>query len=29
MLPFLLIGAAIGIDRLLLSKRWRLVDPLR
>lgn len=29
MLPFLLIVAAIGADRLLLSQRWRLVDPLR
>lgn len=29
MLPFLLIVAAIAIDRLLLSERWRQVDPLR
>jgi rhomboid family protein len=29
MLPFILIVAAIGVDRLLLSERWHLVDPLR
>lgn len=29
MLPFLLLVLAIGLDRLLLSERWRLVDPLR
>jgi len=29
MLPFLLIVAAVGVDRLLLSERWPLVDPVR
>lgn len=29
MLPFLLIIAAIGVDRLLLSQRWPAVDPVR
>lgn len=29
MLPFLLIVAAIGTDRLLLSERWSRLDPLR
>src|SRR5690349_16841750 len=28
MLPFLLIVAAIGADRLLLSDRWRPADPV-
>lgn len=29
MLPFVLIVAAIGVDRLLLSERWPAVDPVR
>lgn len=29
MLPFLVIVAGIGADRLLLSQRWRRLDPVR